>query len=290
MEPKPHASATVVPERQTADGEDLDLDLGQRAVGRIHAGGARFLRELTLGSVGRVLRNALLWTIGFTIVGVVLQLVEVNAQSVSLPIKVLEFVAIILLFPLAGLISGVLWGVYRSLIIQVETVEQAVATAIEAVLARVREAYERAGEKLGRTIGADRFTELLDDKIGELIATAEEPAGRGRRLRRRLTGGMQRALFGTIRAVILRSLVDRADTADRSDEAGDSDETQSAGPEAGDRAERRISLSSFVAFMEGNAFTLVFDQLKARISLLRIIPLLGLLFFVVVPLILVAID
>ena len=67
-----------------------------------------------------------------------------RARSRTVPVKVLEFVAIILLFPLAGLTSGAFWGVYRSLIIQVETVEQAVETAIAVLLAKVREAFEKA--------------------------------------------------------------------------------------------------------------------------------------------------
>jgi len=283
---------------------------GQRAIARLVDGGKSFLWDSTFGSVARVLRSAILWALAFLAVGLIFQLFEVNTQAVSNLLKVAEFVLIVLLFPLAGLLCGAVWGLYRSLILQVETVEKAVQTAIDAVLAKVRGAAEFAGERVGQAIGVDSFKELLDRNIQELAPTprrGDEP--RRGRMRRRLSGWMQSKVLGTVRAVILRSFLREADddTArgskpdgpvkarpiprDDSGNAGTSEPETSKGSENSEREPgRRVSLAKFIAFMETNALGLAFEQIKARIALLRLVPMIGAIIFIALPLLFAVIE
>ncbi|MEZ4379921.1 MAG: hypothetical protein R3A79_01135 [Nannocystaceae bacterium] len=252
---------------------------GRRAVELLVGGGKSFIWDLTFGSVGRVVRAAIVWTIGFFAVGVAFQVYEINTQAVAGAFKVAQFVLVLVLFPLAGLISGIFWGIYRSLILQVEAVERAVQTAIDAVLAKVSETAELAGTRLSAAIGVDRFEAILNAKIDELVAAAgQQPGGRVSRFARRLPRWMLAKLLGTVRAVIVRSFLKkekRDEGADKPDEAGEG---------------RKISLAGFTSFMQENAFGLVFEQIKGRIALLRLIPMIGLVVFVALPLLFSVIE
>ncbi len=235
---------------------------GRRAVSLLVGGGKNFLWDLTVGSARRVIGSALLWTFGFFVTGVVFQLYEVNTYVVSGIFKVAGFAVIVVLFPLAGLISGLLWGLYTSLMRQVEAVERAVQTAVDAVLAKVQEASDAARDKIGEALGVQQFTALLDAKIEELVSAAEQgKAGLGRRFARRLSGWMLGRLLKTVRAVVVRSLL---------------------------RDRETVSIAQFVNFMQEKAFGLVLEQVKQRVRILRLVPIIGLALFVVAPLLMTA--
>jgi hypothetical protein len=260
-----------------ADAELQATPEGRRAVELLVGGGKSFIWDLTFGSVGRIVRAAIVWTIGFFAVGVVFQIYEVNTQAVAGVFKVAQFGLVLVVFPLAGLISGIFFGIYRSLILQVEAVERAVQTAIDAVLAKVSATAELAGTKLGEAIGADRFEAILNARIDELVAAAgQQQGGRVSRFARRLPRWMLAKLLGTVRAVIVRSFLKKGES-----------ETSKPG-EASD--EREVSLAGFASFMQDNAFGLVFEQIKGRIALLRLIPTIGLLVFVALPLLFSVIE
>lgn len=231
---------------------------GRRAVSLLVSGGKSFLWDLTVGSVRRVVGSAALWSIGFLVVGLIFQLSGVSTDVVGGLFKVVGVALVVVLFPLAGVVCGVFWGLYRSLMRQVEAVERAVQTAVNAVLAKVQEASDAARAKVGEALGVEQFTAMLDGKIDELVhAAAAEQRGFGRRLARRLSTWMLSRLLRTVRAVIVRSFL--------------------AGRE-------RVSIAQFAQFMQEKAFGLVLEQVKQRVRLLRLVPLAGLALFVALPL------
>ena len=89
-----------------ADAELQATPEGRRAIELLVGGGAEkksFVWDLTFGSVGRVVRAAIVWTIGFFAVGVIFQIYEVNTQAVAGVFKVAQLGLVLVLFPLAGL-------------------------------------------------------------------------------------------------------------------------------------------------------------------------------------------
>ncbi len=257
MEQDAGSEVDVAAAALAADAELAATPEGRRAVSLLVGGGKNFLWDLTFGSARRVIGSAVLWTVGFFITGVVFQLYEVNTQAVSGIFKLAGFAVIVVLFPLAGLVSGVFWGLYTSLMRQVEAVERAVQTAVDAVLAKVQEASDAARDKIGEALGVQQFTALLDAKIEELVSAAEQgQAGLGRRFARRLSSWMLGRLLKTVRAVVVRSLL---------------------------RDRETVSIAQFVNFMQEKAFGLVLEQVKQRVRLLRIIPFIGVALFVILP-------
>ncbi|MGB1014612.1 MAG: hypothetical protein ACPG4T_10800 [Nannocystaceae bacterium] len=242
---------------------------GRRAIALLVGEKKGFVYDLALGSVGRVVRAALLWSLGFLAIGVGFQLFGVHTQDIGGLFRVAQFGLIVVLFPLVGFVSGAFWGVYRSLMLQVEAVEKAVSLAIEALLAKVSQTVEIGGVKLGQSLGVERFTAILDEKVEELVSAASPPGeGFFSRALKRLPRWMLEKLLGSIRSVIVGSFLKEEKSEDGS--------------------KGSVSLQEFTAFMQEKALSLAFEGLKNKIALLRLVPLLGLILFVAVPLIFTA--
>ncbi len=290
-----------VSEEEFSRALELDQELPKTAEGRqalkvFVQGSTNFIVDLTVGSLSRVVGHALGGGVLFLLTAVVFKKFEIDTQNVAKVVKLAESTFLVVL-PIVGVVTGALFGLYRSLIRQVEAVERIQAIFVESLLGKIRSASDKAGEVLTRV----EFVRLVDEKVDELVQdfSQSEGLGRiGRFVNRLLFGRLGKLLRFVIAKTFLRgdtggtgSLGNRvASTVASTTQAKAAGEAaKTAGSYLG-QSEEGVSLLGFAQFLNEKAVGLVSATVKSRLNLLRLLCY-GITFvFVVLPLIFAVLE